>query len=88
MLGMVNFGSIFTSSTIEQQQIGIEFTKLLTWNTDGPANFAVDPDCQNGTLTIETTGVYNIIFTNQCNIRASGNHETVFYPRFHKHSFI
>jgi len=62
MFGMVNFGSIITDVEREQQQIGIEFVKLTTWNQDGLFR-TIDPEQIDNTIIIPVNGQYNVSFT-------------------------
>jgi len=62
MFGMVNFGSIITDVEREQQQIGIEFVKLKTWNQDGLFR-TVDPEQVDNSIIIPVNGEYNVSFT-------------------------
>ena len=60
MIGLVNFGSIFTTSEKEQQEFGLEFKKIKTWTLNGPSNIHIIPDFENGTITINKKGTFVI----------------------------
>jgi len=60
MIGMVHFGAMYTTEPCEQQQFGIKFKRMLTWDENGLSDGALTPNEQEGTLTINVVGTYNV----------------------------
>ena len=60
MIGLVNFGSIYTTFEKTQSEIGLDYKKIKTWTLNGPSNIHIIPDFENGTITINKTGTYVI----------------------------
>ena len=63
MFSLVNFGSIYTTSEKEQQEITTDFKKIKTWTINGPSNIHIIPDFENGTITIKKKGTFVINIT-------------------------
>jgi len=60
---MVNFGSINTETQTQQQEFTTEYKKLLTWTDDGLVSQFILLNCLDGTITINKTGNYQVIFS-------------------------
>lgn len=63
MFGMVNFGSINTETTTQQQEFTTKYKKMLTWTNDGLVSQFISLNCLNGTITINKIGNYNVTFS-------------------------
>ncbi len=73
MIGMVHFGAMYTTEPTEQQQFGIEFKKMLTWDTNGITDAAVQANEEAGTITINKIGTYNINLS--CSFKGTNERE-------------